>query len=79
MSKEKEQFTFDESNPVQATEEGGDAIDEKKLLRKIDWHIVPGLTLLFLLSYLDRSNGNLSLSSPSLALSSPAFSWKCSY
>ena len=61
MSKEKEQFTFDETSSTQASEEGGDAIDEKKLLRKLDWHLIPGLTVLFLLSYLDRSNGNPSL------------------
>ena len=57
MSKEEEQSTSDETSPVQTTEEGGDAIDEKKLLRKIDRHIIPGLTALFLLSFLDRSNG----------------------
>jgi hypothetical protein len=40
------------------TEESGDAIDEKQLLRKIDWHLIPGLGLLLMLSFLDRSNGN---------------------
>ena len=60
MSKEKEQIN--EIGPVQATEEGSDVIDEKKLLRKIDWHLIPGLTVLFLLSFLDRSNGSPSLS-----------------
>ena len=59
MPKEKEQIN--EIGPVQATEEGDDVIDEKKLLRKIDWHLIPGLTVLFLLS-LDRSNGSPSLS-----------------
>ncbi|KAI9780929.1 MAG: hypothetical protein M1816_002621 [Peltula sp. TS41687] len=33
-----------------------DAIDEQKLVRKIDWRIVPGVVLLYLLSFLDRSN-----------------------
>lgn len=33
-----------------------------KLVRKIDWHIVPFLALLYLLSYLDRTNiGNARL------------------
>ena len=41
-----------------STDEGGDVIDEKKLMRKLDWHLVPGLTLLLLLSFLDRGNGN---------------------
>jgi hypothetical protein len=31
-------------------------IDEKKLVRKIDWRILPGVILLYLLSFLDRSN-----------------------
>jgi hypothetical protein len=31
-------------------------IDEKKLVRKIDWRILPGVVLLYLLSFLDRSN-----------------------
>jgi len=64
MSEEKEQIN--EIGPVQASEEGSDVIDEKKLLRKIDWHLIPGLTVLFLLSFLDRSNGSSSLSFPLL-------------
>ena len=60
MSEEKEQTRIDEANSDRVTDESGpDAIDEKKLLRKLDWHLVPGLTLLFLLSFLDRSNGIL--------------------
>lgn len=31
-------------------------IDEKKLMRKVDWHVIPWLALLYLLSYLDRGN-----------------------
>jgi len=59
MSNEKEQTKVDEASSDRATDESGpDAIDEKKLLRKLDWHLIPGLTLLFLLSFLDRSNGN---------------------
>lgn len=34
-----------------------DGITEKALLRKLDWKLLPGLTLLYLLSFLDRSNG----------------------
>jgi hypothetical protein len=29
---------------------------EKKLVRKLDWKLVPWLTLLYLISFLDRSN-----------------------
>lgn len=37
-------------------------IDEKKLMRKVDWHVIPWLALLYLLSYLDRGNvGNARL------------------
>jgi len=32
-------------------------INEKKLLRKLDYRLLPPLTLLYLLSFLDRSNG----------------------
>ena len=78
MSEEKEQVGTGEASPVQAKEEGVDVIDEKKLLRKLDWHLVPGLTFLFLLSFLDRSNSN-SLSVPLLVFSSLSFSRKCSY
>jgi hypothetical protein len=31
-------------------------IHEKTLLRKLDYKLLPGLTLLYLLSFLDRSN-----------------------
>ncbi|KAM3080760.1 hypothetical protein ACMFMG_005690 [Clarireedia jacksonii] len=38
------------------------AINEKALVRKIDWKLLPPLTLLYLLSFLDRSNiGNAKL------------------
>ena len=30
--------------------------DDKKLLRKLDLHLIPGMTLLYLLNYLDRVN-----------------------
>ena len=33
------------------------AVNEKKLLRKLDFKLLPALTLLYLLSFLDRSNG----------------------
>ena len=38
------------------TEAGDSAINERHLLRKLDLAIVPGVTLLYLLSFLDRSN-----------------------
>lgn len=35
----------------------GSGINEKKLLRKLDYRLLPPLILLYLLSFLDRSNG----------------------
>jgi hypothetical protein len=34
------------------------AVNEKALLRKLDRKLLPALTLLYLLSFLDRSNGS---------------------
>jgi hypothetical protein len=50
-------LTLREDAPVYRTDtelEGGD-VDDKKLLRKLDWHILPPLSLLYLLCYLDRT------------------------
>ena len=38
-------------------------LDERKLMRKIDWHVVPWLALLYLLNFLDRGSiGNAKVS-----------------
>ena len=42
--------------------------EEKALLRKLDLRLLPALTLLYLLSFLDRSNGNLQISSRTASL-----------
>lgn len=56
---EEELATFGETASGRSTKnEGEDVIDEKKLLRKLDRHLVPYLTLLFLLSFMDRTNSN---------------------
>ena len=56
---EKVQARFGETASGNSTkDENGDVIDEKKLLRKLDWHVVPCLTILFLLSFMDRTNSN---------------------
>lgn len=31
-------------------------IDERKLMRRIDWHVVPWLAVLYFLNFLDRGN-----------------------
>ncbi|KAF5356139.1 hypothetical protein D9756_004072 [Leucocoprinus leucothites] len=37
-------------------------IDEKKLMRRVDWHVIPWLSLLYLLNFLDRGSiGNAKL------------------
>jgi hypothetical protein len=59
MSEEKE-LTKPETNPTTTSEEGCDGINEKRLLRKLDLNLIPGVTVLFLLSFMDRSNGALS-------------------
>ena len=43
-------------------------VDEKALLRKLDLRLLPALTLLYLLSFLDRSNGDFPVSSGSAIL-----------
>ena len=56
-------------SPSSGSEDGQDAysgIDEKALVRKLDLKLLPALTLLYLLSFLDRSNGRLPQSSPCL-------------
>jgi len=56
----------DEKNIKAATQINADSLEEeeivdrkheKQLLRKLDLHLLPVLTLLYLLSFLDRSNG----------------------
>lgn len=51
-------------------------IDERKLMRKVDWHVIPWLALLYLLSYLDRGNvGNARVRNLLMALIRLMF-WK---
>ena len=80
MSGEKHLVESGESSPVEAREEGvGVPNNERKLMRKIDLRLLPGLTLLFLLSWLDQGNGKLSSFSPLPTFSSFSLSRKCSY
>lgn len=48
---------------VQSVEDSGwSEVDTKRLIRKIDWSIIPFVSLLYLLSFLDRTNiGNARL------------------
>ena len=47
-------------SPSYGSDDDGDnarTIEDKRLLRKLDLKLLPALTLLYLLSFLDRSNG----------------------
>ena len=47
-------------SPSYGSDDDGDnarSIEDKRLLRKLDLRLLPALTLLYLLSFLDRSNG----------------------
>lgn len=53
-------------------------VDEKKVLRKMDMHLLPMLALLYLLSFLDRGNiGNAKIEglSETLDLTGPQYNW----
>ncbi|TKA49262.1 hypothetical protein B0A55_12856, partial [Friedmanniomyces simplex] len=41
-----------------------DPVAEKKLLRKLDWRVVPVLWFLYMLAFLDRTNIGTSMRSP---------------
>ena len=56
--------TLEENNALPSSHHHNDLdlIEEKKLVRKLDLHIVPVVMLLYLLSFLDRSVFAISLS-----------------
>ena len=55
-------------------------VDSKKVLRKMDLHIIPILTILYLLCFLDRGNiGNAKIEglSEELHLTGSQYNWCC--
>ena len=44
------------SNVPESVDFNLDAIDEKKLIRKLDFALIPWLSFLYLLSFLDRTS-----------------------
>lgn len=55
-------------------------INEKALLRKLDYRLLPPLTILYLLSFLDRSNvGNARLEGMTDDVNMCTFESQCSY
>jgi hypothetical protein len=66
LENENEKHDISEKNspPVTTSSSSisdGEGINEKAILRKLDYKLLPPLTLLYLLSFLDRSNGMISL------------------
>lgn len=64
MAKEKWEVSHEKNDAGTSTPAPSDLaveeqtdINEKALLRKMDMHVLPALTILYLLSFLDRSNG----------------------
>jgi hypothetical protein len=55
-SHELEHISVDEKLAAAGQHPPIDAAAEKRLLRKVDLHVVPILFLLFLLAFLDRTN-----------------------
>ncbi|KAL8783204.1 MAG: hypothetical protein Q9195_009452 [Heterodermia aff. obscurata] len=60
LSKGQEQVTGENKTrkPSYGSDDGDNArtIEDRRLLRKLDLKLLPALTLLYLLSFLDRSN-----------------------
>lgn len=57
MEKPLEKMTVRASDSDVDILEARTGINEKKLLRKMDLRLLPPVTLLYLFSFLDRSNG----------------------
>jgi hypothetical protein len=51
-----EKIKLTEVHAVPSPDESFMNINEKRLMRKIDLHIVPIMTVLYLLSFIDRAN-----------------------
>ena len=69
--------TFEDVGALRTVDRGVDEQDtitelpedeQKRILRKVDWRVVPLLTFLYLVAFVDRSNsGSKILSSPALS------------
>lgn len=59
VEKKLEKFSKNSSDSAVDALEVSTGINEKKLLRKLDRKLLPPVTLLYLLSFLDRSNGKV--------------------
>ncbi|KAF5097740.1 hypothetical protein DV451_003699 [Geotrichum candidum] len=62
ISKFEDSNIRDENGNIKSAAEIWPHIDNDKLLRKMDWHLIPMVTLLYFMSYLDRANiGNAAI------------------
>lgn len=72
----------DQKVPIDPKYTGADTsgVDPKKVLRKMDLHLIPMLALLYLLSFLDRGNiGNARIEGlvETLNMTGPQYNWCC--
>lgn len=56
MDEKSEVYHIEAADPADAPDAKFEQIDEKQLVRKIDRHLLPIFTILYLLSFLDRGN-----------------------
>lgn len=54
-SSEDEKLGTSDNNPIVLALELDEA-EERRILRKVDWRLVPILSLLYLIAFIDRSN-----------------------
>ena len=62
---DKNEATLSPSSESDVSQDVYSSINERALLRKLDRTLLPAVTLLYLLSFLDRSNGMTLLPPPS--------------
>lgn len=69
-------------DPPEYTGVDTSGVDPKKVLLKMDLHLIPMLALLYLLSFLDRGNiGNARIEGlvDSLHMTGPQYNWCCTF
>ena len=59
MKEKSPDYPLSDSSEGDGTLEQGTPINEKALIRKLDLKLLPAVTVLYLLSFLDRSNGRI--------------------
>ena len=76
--RDKNEAALSPSSESDISQDEHSSINERALLRKLDRTLLPAVTLLYLLSFLDRSNGMIGLAHRHLSLHfSPCLSGEC--